>query len=343
MKTKKILFVVNALSGGGAEASALSVATTLSKHGSDIEVIALNESGSDRKLNSDKIRVIHRNWNDGLFSTLSAFTAFIWQVKKMRPGIVVLHCELPELFCALIPLKRMKFIVVEHTSNPWAGRKFLGRFVRNILKLRKSVWVTVSSDAKPIWQGNRLPIHIPNPIALPDLAKSSTGQEKRATFIGRLRVEKRPDWLISSAVAAGLSVDIFGEGNLSENLQQKYSEATSRVKFHGFATNPWHQIDNNSIVVVPSEYEGDGMVVAEAILRGYTVLLADNPDLRRFALPEVNYFINKQELETKLKSWKNSQIQEFQIPEAIKKSLRETRDIETIVKQWEILISKLEK
>jgi glycosyltransferase involved in cell wall biosynthesis len=96
-------------------------------------------------------------------------------------------------------------------------------------------------------------------------------------------------------------------------------------------------------VVVPSEYEGDGMVVAEAILRGYPVLLADNPDLRRFALPELNYFQNRLELEAKLKTWKESKGLEFRIPEKIVTSLHEARDIKTIVKQWEILVTELQE
>jgi hypothetical protein len=85
------------------------------------------------------------------------------------------------------------------------------------------------------------------------------------------------------------------------------------------------------------------MVAAEAILRNHQVLLADNADLRRFALPDMNYFLDERELDAKLRMWKESPSESFQVPEAIIKSLHEARNIDTIVEQWKTLVTKLQK
>jgi hypothetical protein len=82
------------------------------------------------------------------------------------------------------------------------------------------------------------------------------------------------------------------------------------------------------------------MVVAEAILRGHAILLADNPDLRRFGLSEGNYFLDEDELLTKILAWKKSGRKSFQVPDSVIKSLYTARDINTIVKQWENLLTE---
>jgi glycosyltransferase involved in cell wall biosynthesis len=341
----KVLFVVISTSGGGAENSMMAITSELRKKGFDFQLCAINGDKTSLDLLSEKdgISILGRRWDGGISDTAKTLFDFKKLVRDLHPEVVIANCELPELFVAITPLSKSRIAIVEHTTNPWAGRKVMGMTVRTILKLRKVYWVTVSSDAKPIWFGSRKPHYIANPISVAKNSPSSNIREQSAVFIGRLRAEKRPDWLISSAVKAGLSVDIFGDGNQSEILREKYSKLYSQVRFHGFVTNPWGQLGENSIVVVPSEYEGDGMVVAEAILRGYAVLLADNPDLRRFGLPDVNYFLNKAELEAKLKSWKESESQDFRIPDAITKSLYVARDMKTIVEQWEILVTKLQK
>ena len=341
--TIKAVFVVNSTSGGGAENSMIEITRKLRKQSSSIHLCAIN-SHNPSELNNERVGVwiLDRKWKSGLVATAKVFFEFRRTVRNLRPQVIVTNCELPELYAALGSPRKTVIIAVEHTTKPWVGRKILGFAVRMILKIRNVYWVTVSSDSKPIWFGSKFPHYIANPISIEEGNSFPDKGGKNAVFIGRLRAEKRPDWLVSSAIENGISVDIFGEGNQSEMLKEKYSDIPSKVRFHGYVHNPWSYFGRNSIVVVPSEYEGDGMVIAEAILRNHSILLADNPDLRRFALPDTNYFQNKGELSTKLRAWKESTSDVFRIPEDIIKQQRKARDIDTIVKQWEVLITKLQ-
>jgi glycosyltransferase involved in cell wall biosynthesis len=92
---------------------------------------------------------------------------------------------------------------------------------------------------------------------------------------------------------------------------------------------------------VPSKYEGDGMVVAEAIIRNYSVLLADNSDLRRFNLPDNNYFKDQPELANKLATWKKSKGEAFTIPNDFMKGLIRERDLGEISNRWKAFLNKL--
>ena len=285
--------------------------------------------------------ILHRAWKAGFLETARNYLEFVSLVRQLQPKIIVANCELPELYVAFATPRNVRIVCVEHTSRPWAGRRALGNLVRKILRLRGAYWITVTSESEAVWQGSLTPKYIANPITIETDAITTDRQDTDTVFIGRLRLEKRPEWVISSATQADLRVDIFGEGDLKEALQSTYSDQSANIKFHGYVSNPWKNISKDSIVVVASEYEGDGMVVAEAIMRNHPVLLADNPDLRRFALPDENYFLDAEELRSKLIVWKQSGKNAFHIPGYIVKSLHKTRDINTIVEQWEVLLSNL--
>lgn len=334
--SKSTLFVINAISGGGAEAATMDIFTRLHEKGFPVTVCALNGAASS---DQEGIYVLSRQWKAGVIKTLSNYFEFRQLIRKLHPELIVANCELPELYVAIAAPRNTDVICVEHTSNPWAGRRVLGIFIRIILNLRKTKWVTVSSDAMSIWNGSQNPLYIANPITIPAEEPFRGDRPTELVFIGRLRPEKRPEWLLSAAVKAELAVDIFGDGNQEEILKEKFSDF-SNLKFHGFVAKPWEHVSCNSLVVVPSEYEGDGMVVAEAILRGHAILLADNPDLRRFGLSEGNYFLDEDELFSKILAWKKSGRKSFQIPDSVIKSLYTARDINTIVKQWENLLTE---
>ena len=178
-------------------------------------------------------------------------------------------------------------------------------------------------------------------MATPHKWESNDHTRTEIVFIGRLRAEKRPQWVIEASIQNRLRVDLYGDGDQREMLESKYVNTSDSVQFHGYVTNPWDQISLDSLVVVPSEYEGDGMVVAEAIIRNYSVLLADNSDLRRFNLPDNNYFKDQSELADKLANWKESKREAFTIPEDVMNALIRERDLGEISNRWKAFLNQL--
>ena len=338
----KILFVVNSFSGGGAENSVMGVTRNLREKGIPVLLCALNRNSSqDLPDSSNGLYLLERRWKSGLIATVRNLLMFRRLLVELRPEILIANCELPELYVALVAPSSSVLGVVEHTSQPWRGRRMLGRLARTILRFRGANWVTVSPTGNKIWLGSNSPLHIPNPIATPHKWKSNNRSSTEIVFIGRLRAEKRPQWVIEASIQNRLKVDLFGDGDQREMLESEYVDTSSNVQFHGYVTNPWDQISLDSLVVVPSEYEGDGMVVAEAIIRNYPILLADNSDLRRFNLPDNNYFKNQSELADKLATWKESKGEAFTIPKDVVNSLNIERGIEKISERWNAFLSQL--
>jgi glycosyltransferase involved in cell wall biosynthesis len=339
MCSEPTLFVVNSLSGGGAENSISVLTSRLKLRGWNVFLLAMNQTpGISVREKKNHEFELERRWGGGIKETLGSYKSFRNYCKSLNVHTVVANCELPELVVALSPLSVRKIIAVEHTSKPWEKRRALGFIVRRILRFRGVNWVTVSTSSNSIWQCASTPICIANPVIPNEFALSREGRQTEIVFVGRMRSEKRPEWVIEAAIESGLRLDIFGDGLLKESLQEKYLKHNLKIEFHGYVSNPWESISTPSLVVVPSVYEGDGMVVVEAILAGHEILLADNEDLRRFSLPSGNYFKSEEDLSRKVSNWKAMGRGTYAISSEYKENLRQTRDIEHILDQWQRIL-----
>jgi len=333
MNEKMVVFVVNSTTGGGAEVSAMTVYRHLTSLGYNIRIIAINENQFSHNEKSDSVIQLGRKWKSGLRDTLLAFISFRKVVEELKPDIVVAHCELPELFCAFMPNFRVKLFAVEHTSRPWDGRKILGWVIRGVLRCRKTVWITVDKSKNKIWLGGRNPIYIPNPASKNEILEPRRILE-RIAVIGRIREEKRPEWAIDAAIENSIAIAVIGDGDDKSLLMDRYANRDDLVTFYGFIENPWSRLSPDTLIVMPSKFEGDGLVVVEAIINGFPIILADNQDLRRFGLPSQNYFASERELVDKFRQIKELGTNRFEIPKSTVLKIQNERDIRTISTKW---------
>jgi len=328
----KILIVSNSISGGGAEKSMRIINKELRSRGHDSILLCINNSGSDIAEEGEVI--LRRKWNSGIAGTASSYIHFLKQLRKIEPETIIANCELPELFSALAPFSIKKFIVVEHTSNPWAGRKSLGFLVRVILNLRKPIWVTVNKRQRGIWPLNGESVFIPNPVEPPKLS-SNLSPSAPFIFIGRLRKEKGIRLILDAISAEKQEIEVFGSGALEDELKSQF---LTGVHFNGFVENPWQYVNQNQTLIVASEYEGDGIVIVEGILGGLPILLLDNFDLRRFELSDSSYFENGEELRRKI--GRISSHRDLYQPDAgIKEKYKSERNLNSVMANWSELLS----
>ena len=194
-----ILIVANAVSGGGAEKSMLALHSKLIEKSFDSYFLALNYN-DQKHLETTNVISLNRKWRSGIKETLLNFLEFKNIIKKICPKIVILNCELPELYGSFLFLRNCRVICVEHTSNPWYRRKYIGIIVRSILKLKKIEWVTVVSNQKKIWLGDLNPKYIPNPFIKNKSCKADKHQPPSLTFIGGLKTNKRAEWVIKAGL-----------------------------------------------------------------------------------------------------------------------------------------------
>ena len=300
------MIVTNSLTGGGAERSMNLVANELSKRGFTVSLVPINSGPPDRVAPSCEVLELHRQWKGGLLNTLEAILRFNRIVKSWKPDVMILNCDLPELFGAVL-FGKHKLVVLEHASNPWASRVLIGRLVRKILGLRNTVWVAVSSHLT-IWPHKSKPAAIlQNPIILSDTFQSYMPGDriKRLVFIGRLSPEKRPELALEISQRANVELLIIGDGLLKNDLERKVLRESIKVTFLGRVDDPWLKVQSGDLLIVPSLSEGDGLVVIEGLQKGVPMLLANIPDLRRFSLPDSNYCQTVDDFVNRLANFEN--------------------------------------
>lgn len=342
--TSKILILSNSLTGGGAEISMMRLFRSLKKQGVQVGLCAINNDSIASSL-EEGITILGRNWGSGLFRSLESLVNFGKFLRENKNGLLIVNCELPELYVALVAPWSMKIVAVEHTSRPWTGRRSLGFLVRLVLTLRKTKWVTVSKDPNRLWPFRNKVTFIPNAISS-DLKKSKSKLLNDLTsttdlvFVGRLNTGKRPQMAAEVNKMAGTTMEFFGDGPLIKELREIYE--SPRCKFHGFVPDPWALISQNSILIVTSEFEGDGMNIVEGVVNGNPILLADNIDLRRFEFPNDLYFTDQDDLLRKVMEAKATNFDIFRIDDQIKSRLVSERSPSGVAGQWIKLIGSIE-
>ena len=99
--------------------------------------------------------------------------------------------------------------------------------------------------------------------------------------------------------------------------------------------NPWNYIESGDLIVVTSDYEGDGLVILEALALDIPILLRNTADLLAMNLPQHNYFANKEEFVQKIQS---QTLDSFKVTSNTSIKILESRNPEVVTNSWIELI-----
>lgn len=337
----RVMFVTNSPSGGGAERATNILVNALHEKKVKVALTTINHSEPDLVIPTCETFPINRTWQGGPISVLSAFFRFRKIVKFWEPSHIVFECDLPEFFGSFINGNFTRIVVLQ-SSKPWITRLKFGTFVRKRLRNQKTKWVAVS-DHFNVWCFNSQPdVVISNPIVLSDLEALTQSQIdnsiNRIFYIGRLSEEKQPDWVLDIAQQCNLPLVVIGDGNLRKQLEQRAIDFGIQASFTGFISQPWELLTPGDLLVVPSQYEGDGLVIVEAIARRIPIILNDIPDLRRFDLPDKHYCLNVAHFESTIREFSDS-ISNLVVSEENTNKILLDRNPNEIAKKWISLLS----
>ena len=116
-------------------------------------------------------------------------------------------------------------------------------------------------------------LSIPNPITMP-VSDEGVSKEKEIIYVGRIEYnQKRTDrvvdiWRELEPMYPEWKLTIVGDGNDRDDLEKRIQEyGLKRVTITGFV-NPIEYYQRASILLLTSDYEGFGLVVAEAMSHG---------------------------------------------------------------------------
>lgn len=337
---KRVMIVTNSLSGGGAERSMNLLSNELTKRGWPVLLVPINSGTQDQVVPECDVIPLERKWNGSFVNTIAALWNFNKVVSSWHPDVIVLNCDLPELFGATL-FGKHNLIALEHTSKPWGQRKILGKIVRRVLRLRKTTWAAVSTHLS-IWPTSEKPLAVlQNSVLFPKEIKTQVGESeiKRLIFIGRLSREKRPELAFEIAKIANLELVIIGEGFMEEDLKKKAGHESIVVTFLGWVEDPWSEVKLGDLLLVTSSFEGDGLIVVEGLAHSVPMLLSDISDLRRFNFPERNYGKDLNGFVAQCENFRHK-LHELQVPEEISNRILEGRSIDIVGTSWESFLKK---
>lgn len=156
---------------------------------------------------------------------------------------------------------------------------WMNRLLKHLKQLDK--FVVLTEIAKRDWPELNDVEVIPDPLPYHADAQSSLSV-KRTISIGRYVYEKGNDLLLEAwskveKLRPDWSLDIYGMGNRApyETQRTQLGIEPLRCCLHGFLKDVNHEYLSSSIFVLPSRFEGFGMVLIEAMASGLPVIAFD--------------------------------------------------------------------
>lgn len=297
MQSKKLLFVIPSLAGGGAERVVVTLLRHLNRDIFNPHLVVFKKKGEYLRDLPDNVKVYNLNKKSRY-----DFPKLIWRlhrlIKNIQPQVIVSFLEyanLVALIAAKVMPSRIPLIISEQTFLSLALQqdriKSTKRLFYRMFYPKADVIITLSKGVKKdlirsfcISPDKIKTIY--NPLDLERVSQlvkeaintPDTNNLPMLIAIGRLTAPKGYPYLLRAfkKVRDNLSVKllILGQGKEEENLKRltKELKIADDVVFMGFQTNPYKYLAKASVFVLSSLYEGLGNVILEAMACGIPVV-----------------------------------------------------------------------
>lgn len=308
-----IALVVNDLNGYGAQRVAVDVSGALARAGRRVTLVTLEEPRT-RELTppAGVHRVALQRSGRGPLSYVLTSRQLRGAMRQIRPDAVIANMTFSNLVCLLGVPRGTPVVAVEH--NVLSRNLTIERSPRSIALLVRVLYpraravVGVSDDVVEdlvtkhgVARRRARRIYNPLPRSSDDLAGAGTAIEDavphpwleqggpglRMVLVGGLRRAKGHRVALEALaqlrkVSEGWKLICIGDGPLRDELAQLTRElgVDEHVAFVGHVEDPRRWMASADVVLVPSLWEGFGLVAVEAATVGTTVVASDATGLR---------------------------------------------------------------
>lgn len=285
----KIIFVISAMNGGGAERVLATLANRYVDQGNQVTIlmVAGDESAYplDQRVHSLSIgQPSHGN----SFVQIKRLLAMRNYFKQHRDSVIVSFGTEINLFTILSSLGLKNKVIVSERNDP---NQCSYKKVRDAVYGLCRNFVFQTEDARRCFSSKiqRNSVVIPNPIRreLPEAVSVDSDcciREKKIAAVGRLEPQKNHTLLLKAF--AGFheaypewELHIFGQGSLEQKLKQQVTiqGIEKSVFFEGFQSDVLERIRPYGMYVLSSDYEGISNSLMEAMAMGIPCISTDCP------------------------------------------------------------------
>jgi len=302
----KIWFLTGRFGDGGLERVLVELARAMRTHGFDTRLITGRFHGNAQKLVPPDVPCSQiAPYGRGLFPF-----ALSRALRDERPDVVFTCAN--DVACMMLAIRSIaspstRVVTTQHLSlsgprlsatGLHRGKMEAIRLLMHILLPRSDAMVAVS---KALARNMSHELSIPedrieviyNPVVTPDMEARIMESVKwpwesdhlpTIVFVGRLEKVKRVDLLVEAFASINTQVEsrllIVGTGSEEGAIRQQIREKglEEHCALVGYQPNPLPYIRRSDVLVLPSDYEGFGLVLVEAMACGTQVISTDCPD-----------------------------------------------------------------
>jgi glycosyltransferase involved in cell wall biosynthesis len=284
---KKLLHFIFNLSRGGAETMMVRVIKELPEY-EHVVVTLFPGNNFGEELQCKKWICLNIN---SLFALPVAFFKFRKLVKAAKPDLVHTHLFWPTFVARFAMPERIPLITTIHAFIATSG-EYKHWYIRFLDKLsynfRKNIIIVVAKGALDEYFSflNLKPYKAYALYTFVDLERFSSSRISTAIqshafkliAVGALRLQKNYPYLINAMALIkdkNIELDIYGTGNLREELQQLINKTGAKVFLKGEVNNIEDIIPQYDLFVMSSTYEGFSLGILEAMAMRMPLLLSD--------------------------------------------------------------------
>lgn len=215
-------------------------------------------------------------------------------LRMLQPDVIHAHDFRAGVYAAMAADKSVVCISHIHCNPHWLGGVNANTILYRIASKRFHKIVTVSHAfieeyrwAKMIEDKTET---MGNPFSPAEVRKRVENQQVKyeLAFVGRLEEEKNPLGFIEivdrvRGILPGVSAVMVGSGSLEEACRKAILERglQSCIAMVGYQDNPYRYMAQSKLIVMPSKWEGFGLVALEAMALGKPVAASPVGGLRQ--------------------------------------------------------------
>lgn len=277
MKLCKIIHLLPSNKFSGAEHVILQI-MDLFKNDTNFEMYYVSCDGPIRTILEQK------KVNYQLFSKFS-YKEIKKVINKIQPNIIHAHDFRASSFAACFN-KKAKIISHLHVNWPWIKNLNIKNIIYALSLLRTNLVFGVSQSIFNEYIFNNFMKNkfflLPNVLNAEDIQKksqNSTIAPIDLLFVGRLTEQKNPIMfleIIKTLIQKEVHVNavMLGDGELKKDCEKYITENNLKdfITLKGFVPNPYPYMKAAKILVIPSKFEGFGLVAIEAMLLNTLVI-----------------------------------------------------------------------
>lgn len=301
MKKKIIHFIFN-LGRGGAETMTVRVIKELPEYEHIVVTLFPGNHFGD-ELQCSKLICINLS---SLFFLPAGIIKFRRIVKKEKPRLVHTHLFWPTFVARFSVPEKIPLITTIHAfiATSVEYRHWYIRFLDKLTyKLRRTIIIVVAKGAmeeyfsflklKPSKAYTLYTFVDVDRFKVPHISAEKKHGSFRMVAVGALRLQKNYMYLVNAMALVkdrDIELDIYGIGNMQDELQKQIGSTGARVFLKGEVNNIEAVIPEYDLFVMASTFEGFSLSVLEAMAMQMPLLLSDNASFREQCENNAWYF-----------------------------------------------------